>query len=631
MKKVIRKSLSYYKSFNYTIIKKFSVQDRPQVKDYSKHKIYFYIIQENTDLNRFLFISTELYEEKTFIHPNQFKLKKPENMEEFFITRHQNEFNDTFFEIADKKCDKSHSINLRNICMNKLTEETIAKRKAQDNKELCDLHPFFSQFKCHTKRIAFDNPNWYKEFLLEGNIKDFKKMFEKHSYCQNDYDDSVKENYISTLFSLKSNEHQILNDHSIHLDEGKTGKSSMISWISNKCDNISIAGLYGSSNSQLGKFQGGLVTTTKNSIIVDELNELSENTKNDKILSILNTFLENGVYNYVKQFSAEIQGSNQFIFLGNITEEFDFSIMLENLMGNNYTFGRRIGIITYNANLRGYKKGLIRGDATPYVLAIKDYLSKILNYILNHSKFYTKTIHHRKYLELESYYKKELNKLIEKTENETIRNFIKSHSESIGRQNLRALKLYIFSNMNLYITGKKPLYEHLIVNEVLDKTKIVLDHNIENFKHMVTQQGEIDYDKISGDRNKKKYDRLFKVYQDFIDFFYFNKKLIDEKGANYDGLKNKQNIKKKIYNFKKKIHKSHNLLKELKRWGCLIRFKANGEIIFHITNLNLFEKRCIGIFDDEEIIEVVTQKVEEKKEVVEEESLEIDEIMMEDI
>jgi len=601
------KNKNYYKQFQYIIFKKFSVQDRKEVKDYAKLGVYFYILQENQDKNRFLFISNKHYEEKSLISPETFNLLKVDNHEELYLKFRTNKFKEKFLTYSSKENKDKILINLRHICFNKKKEENMNEGEE---------HPFFSKLKIHTKKIAIDNPNFAIETLksIKG-IKSYKKKFEKLAFKENHFNDSIKENFFSTLFTLRNSKYMLFNDHTIHLDQGKTGKSSLITSMSSKSDNISIAGLYGSSDSKNATFKGGLISTTNNSICLDELNELVEDNKNDKILSILNTFLENGVYNYNKQFSGKVTGGNQFIFLGNITEEFNFGSLMINLMGNPLTFGRRIGIIAYNTHLKGFKPGGIIEDINPYNEAVKIYLSQIFNYIIYETKFYKKTINHNKYYDLKSYYSKEVNKLISLTENETIRHFLNSHKEDIKRQICRSLKLYLYENLDLYIQDKKLIYSNDLVYKILELTKTQLDNNLFNLNNIVRDINATDMNELENANILKNFEKLNKLTKNTLQFLWYNKKDLTIRGIDYDILEGKNEIKKGFYEFKKGRAKPTNLINNLKKYGIVMKLLADNKIMFYLSNENMFNNKCLAIFDEtSKEIDVVTTKNTSKDE-----------------
>jgi hypothetical protein len=586
-----KNSKQYYKKFNYRIEKKLSVEDNPIIKDYAKLGLYIYIIHENTDNNRFIFISNNHYELNTEIRSETFMLKKIDVQTSTHIKKGINNFGEVQFRVMKNKSDielifKELEIGKTNIV---------------------------TKFKTHTKKLAIDNPSWYIDKIKSIKALNYKKKFEKEVLCENEYSPEIFEHFISTLFILRIRKFQKFNDHVIVFDEGKTGKSTMISYLGEKADNVSIAGLYGSSDSKAGKFRGGLITLTQKPIIIDEVNELLEDKKNEKILSILNTILENGVYNYVKQFSGKIKSSNQFIFLGNISDKFNFSYFLELAIGNNLTFGRRIGIITYNMNLKGFKKGNLRDDEySPYVNAISNYLSKILEYIITQNKFLKKLNSHPYYNELEEFYKKNVTQVMEKTEDETLRQFLKSHRESIDRVFFRSLKLYIYNNLNEYVLEQKPFYSNHLIYEVLKITKLKLEQNIINFNNIVDHINNSSYTERKIERNKINHQNLPKSYLNLLRVFFENQDIISIKGTPYSQLKNITDVRKQIYHIKERGI-SQNLKSILLHHGCRITHdKENNVINFAFVNKTRFLDLIEGIF-------------EEKKEEIDVKSLAIDE------
>jgi len=581
-----KKKTNYYRQFQYRVENKITVADNPIMKDYAKKGCYLYIIHDAIDNNRFFFISSKHFEKNVIVNSETFTLEKlSSHKDSIHLYKKISKFGQTYFTIAPEKADV-------NITLSKLNKGGTGDK-------------VFRKYKVHNKKIAMDSPDWFLSKISSYNCNSHKKKFEKESLVKNEYNEEIWEHYVSTKFILEDRSFQKFNDHTMVLDQGKTGKSSMICFGSEKADNISIAGLYGSSNGKSGKFEGGLVTLTDQAIILDEINELVEDKKSEKILSILNTILENGEYNYIKQFSAKIESSNQFLFLGNISDTFNFALFLEGTVGNTETIGRRVGIITYSNHLQGFKPGNLRQPKpSPYLNAISMFMSKVMNQIIHEHKFLLKLYDHVKYKELATYYKIKLSKLEKTSENEVVRQFIKSHKESIDRVVFRALKMFIFNNLDKFLQGAEIYTSHTIFH-ILEDTKHYLDQNIRNLNNIVEHVNNSTITSRVEELNKEKYEKLPINYQLILKFIYDNQTLMTQKSIAYSEFSRNTksvDLSKRLDNIKRR-GVTTNLKGLMTEFGCRIELKKDV-VQFGMTNRKLFEKKVNGCFDEMEQIEV---------------------------
>ena len=586
---MIRFGSTYYQDFSYyRIEKKITVAEHPKIKDYSKLGIYFYIIHEPSDNNRFVFISSRHYEEDTKINPNQFKLQRiPTDKETILLKRRITKYGDKYYRVTTDEDNFYTKILFGDIIQGSKNKNGEFYKK-----------PFFKTYKCHTKKLAMDNPLWYLEIIKKNNNLSYRKKAEQLMLCNNKYNEEIFNNMISTFFNFHNNAFQMFNDHSIIIDEGKTGKSSFISYMGERVDNISVAGLYGSSDSNRGKFKSGLVSMSNKTIIIDELNELNENTKSDKILSILNTALENGTYNYQKQFSKKISVSNQFIFMGNIKEDFNFSLMLNGCFGNVSTIGRRIGIVLYDNKIKGFKHGNIRPiEINPYLLAVQGYVSKLINHWFNNKKNITKLYKKKKYIELCKMYERKLTDIEKKCEEENALNFIRSHKKSINRQFTRALKLWIWDNLDYLIREEKEFNNHTI-HEVLEGTEHVLNNNIISFENIVDDVNNNGIKEQLENRNKMFFEKFNKSYRQCLELFSDNKDIITPAGYPYSLIENRSSIRHLIDNIKRRKKVTSTLKVFLYKYGCELKYNGkDNDVYFKILKPELFNKKTEGLFD----------------------------------
>ena len=548
------------------------------MKDYAKQGVYMYIIHDIIDNNRFLYFSSRHYEEHTKILPDSFRLEPiPSGAESIHLRIKKSRFGIKFFRIMREKGDFSIIFN------------EIIYGKGKENQ-------LFKKYKTHNKKIALDNPDWYLEHILSKNIQSHKKKVLRLLLCDNKYNEQIVKHTISTLFLLYNSDYQKFNCHSIVLDEGKTGKSSLIGYFGEKVDNISVAGLYGSSDSLRGKFKGGLVTTTKKAILIDEVNELAKNNKGDKILSVLNSILENGSYNYQKQFGQKITSASQFFFLGNLADGFNFPVFLLGTFGNVETLGRRIGIITYNNNLGGFEQGNIRSqNINPYLEAVSIFCSNLYNDILCNPKFIQKLYKHKYYRHLSQLYKAKVMEMTTTMECDITRQFFRSHSVSIDRIIGRALKLWIFENLDKFIRNEKQ-YDNHSLYEILCEAKNQIDVNLINLENIRQHIKDFNISDKKEEFNQLEFDNLKKSEQQMIKTFYENRNIIDVKGTPYNSLKDRSDIRMTIKNFKK-LGISQKILSLLQSYGLTLS-SDNNEIYFKIINKKIFENKTKGLFKE---------------------------------
>lgn len=573
-----KKTNKYYKKFIYRVEKKLTVENYFKIKDYAKQQIYIYIIHDNIDNNRFIFISSKHYEENTKLSPDTFRFQQVKDLkDDINLKSKTSKFGIKFFKLLNENGE--YIVNLR---------ELVYSNSGKSTKKL---------YKVHIRKITLDNPDWYLEFLLDKKCNSHKKKMLQLLLYNNKYNPEIIYNTISSFFILENPDYQKFNDHSILLDEGKTGKSSIVGYMGEKVDNVSIAGLYGSSDGKNAKFRGGLVTTTKKPILIDEINELIKNQKGEKILSVLNSALENGTYNYQKQFSQKIRINNQFFFMGNISDELNFPLILEGTFGNVETLGRRIGIITYNIQLKGFQKGNIRPETpNPYLNAISIYMSNIFNYVLINTKYIKKLYRHKEYIEFEKHYKKEIILMLRDVEDIVTKSFLKSHSGAFDRVITRGLKMWIFNNIDKFIK-KGFVYDNHLIYEVLQESKKHISSNLINLKNIVEHVKDFSMTDKTQEINKNSFQELQETYKKLLKFFWLNQNSITQKGVEIGrtNLKEKTSLKFVLQNYRRRgIPKKHKSF--LLGHGLNITV-INDKIIFRIINIKTFEGKIEGVFD----------------------------------
>jgi len=572
----VRDTRDYYKKFNYIIEKKICVENYPKIKDYAKKDIYIYILYDEIDKNRFIFISSRQFKENSIVTPNTFKLVKSQNMQDnLHLKQKISKFGVKYYKIVAQKGD--YVINFEDIMNSAGIKKTT----------------IFKKYKTHNKKIALDYPDYYLEEIYRYPCKSHKKKVIKNMLYDNEYNAQIQEHAISTLYNLQNHSYQKFNDHSIVMDQGKTGKSSFIGHNSEKVDNPSMAGLYGSSDGVKGRFKNGLISLTQKSIVIDELNELIEDKKHEKVLSVLNSLLENGVYNYVKQHSKKIYSANQFIFLCNISDKTNFTMFLLGCFGNVETIGRRIGVITYNNHLNGYNQGqIIPSIPCYYIECISQYLSNYLNYIFEQTKFIGKLYEHKRYKHLCNYYKAQLTEIEKVTDEPIARQFIKSHKESIDRLVTRGLKLWLFDNIDKLLRGDKCYNNHSIY-EILCYTEKIIDQNIINIRNIQEHVIEFSISDKKKEFNMIEFSSLSKNQKSTLQLTWLNKDKISSKGCKVENLEHRSLVKYIIKDIKKRGI-SYRMNNGLKQYGVMYDIDQNN-IVLRFINKPLFESLIEGI------------------------------------
>ena len=572
---------AYYKSLTYIIEKKITVEDNPKVKDYIKDiGIYVYVLFDMQDKNRFFFFSCQNFAEGTKIHPETFKIFKiSSEKDSIHLIKKKAKFNEPYFRLSKNKGE--HTIILSDVIF----------PKNKDGKS-------WNKYKAHTKKIFLDYPDWYIEHLKIAGCKSIRKKFEREILSGNQYSPEILEHFISTLFILRNEELQRLNDSALVLTEGMTGKSSIIAYMSEKADDISMAGLYGSSDGTRGHFREGLVGQTKSAIIVDELNELIEHKKGEKVLSVLNTILENGRYHYRKQFSAVIKSQNQFILMGNLTSSVNLATILEGTVSNLATIGRRFGVVTYNLNLSGFTKGGHRPlNPTTFMRAVSIFLTNIFNHILYETKFLDKILAHKEFAKLEANYKVEIGKLSVRVENETVLNFLKSHQEAGLRILTRGLKNFLYFNLDNFLSEKMPIWYGQYTFEAIRYANLVAQRNIINLQNVVEHVNDYQMSSRRPAMNLTRFQDLKETHKRILKVFWVNKDNANIREVELKTLKEISIIDRVSYNLRKKTYTPDFINSTLRNYGCRI-FVRNNEIYFSIMNKKVFLDRLEGVFDE---------------------------------
>lgn len=152
--------------------------------------------------------------------------------------------------------------------------------------------------------------------------------------------------------------------------------------------------------------------------------------------------------------------------------------------------------------------------------------------------------------------------------------------------------------MDAFIREEKSFDNHTH-SEILDICEDVLKQNIISIKNIIEEVQNNNYVDRREERNKLRFERLPKYYQNILEFFYKNSLQLSKKGVVYSILSHKQDIKKYITKFKSSKKVSPNLKQLLLEYGCHMDYDAQEkDIKFRFVSQSNFDKQTQGIFDD---------------------------------
>lgn len=586
--------MSKYEKFKYIIEHKITYDETQNVKDLMINNLNVYIIQ-NLDYNlRFLYITPKEYKLKSKIYGVQLD----------FIKNDLN--NISYIKINNKDNSIKINQNLKQSYEIKLILRTLffKKRIFEIPKEKIEEH-FWTKFKTHTKKVVIDKPNWEQQYLK--GIKYKSKHILNHILKGAKIDTGLKYLLISELFIFKSNKYIQFINHSIILTQGGTGKSSILGVLGSNLDDTSNAGIFGFYDAKKSYWTGGIVSQTKNPIILDEINEIISSGRN--VLDTLNKPLDNGYYYYGKMGGQEVEISNQFLFIGNISANFTFSQFLVGVSNNILTFGRRIGFFIYNEKLH-FKNGSMRLKKKDLKLeCFSNYISNIFINFLENNNFLS-IFENKNYLTLTNEYKAKIINVIRESEIDETNQFIFEHIKSLNsRLPFFILQIVFFENLfdiETKFNNNPPKF--YIASKFYEKSREILDLHLQNIINIVNHEQNKQHTPIKEISLKQKLDKINKYHRIFIEICIKNK----------DFIKNN----KILYPFENKTHPEHDKIKYLikdckKHLGSLEKLNKNLNIFglkfkneyVTIINKNIFynlieiyenkdEKEEINFLDD---------------------------------
>ena len=651
-----------YKKFIYYVEKEISVEDNIYAKNYNLLGYRMYIILNRTNHYRFFYMSSKKLFVDTEILGKSLNFIKHSHYEPLGLKFFLDIFGEKQVGFIEKESDEipKYLITPNDILVKEINDPNL--REGEEPKK-----KYVFPKNIHSKRIAFDNVEWYKDELKDMNFDSLNKKIIKDILEGAIIDERIEKVLISEFFELpqiydveegKSIDYMKNNTHSIVLSQGSTGKSSILCLLGNDLTKTSDAGMFGYMDVTNNSWRAGEVSKTKKAIIVDEINEIIDSNakKGESVLDTLNTPLENGKFNYGKAGGMKVNFGNQFIFLGNIRDNFHFENFVNGLSSNQSTMGRRFCYLVYDDKLN-WKNGNQR-DITKHIHKIqplREFLSNVLLYFLKNKKFIDKKINNNiDFMNLIEKDKNRLLDIIRPIEHPNTRQFLKTFSEYslVNRVPIMALKLTIFEYLgeflkieslekfsyaqNNFMTRYLEIYKGIII-DLEHSFKNILSHQNESI--IVDSELEIMSKRLNRELNNNQKLLIFRLGQSNnelnIKFAYKN---ITIKGR----LKYiKRDLLNKGLNPKDRI---------LNKYGIFPKIEA-GEVFFTI-NKNQFkqayiicdknkkdiltkagESEFIGeteVKKEVEVKEVETKKVKIKKEKIIENFNEVEVISMED-
>jgi len=606
-----------YQKFNFVVEKQISIKETPNIKKLALNNVYVYTIRESLHNFGFIYISSKKLSINTRLLGKQLEFYKTDFNEETNLKLIETITNQKIVQMSNTKNDDlkinkneiEFSIVLRTLFYKKLLSE-VDEDKKQEN--------FLTKEAIHTKRIAVDKYLWFIEEVT--NLKNPQKKLLKETINGAVIDNKIKNILISELINFKSNKYIHLESHSIVLTQGGTGKSSILGIIGKNLDDTSNAGIFGSYDVKRSQWNAGLVSQTDHPILVDETNEMIASGKS--ILDTLNKPLDNGTYYYGKAGARNIEFGNQFIFLGNISDEFNFERFIQGLSNNVLTIGRRFAYVIYDTRLEFKNGGNRPKKRTDFINTFSELLSYCF-YVLMDIKDYVSLINSKAYIKRAEELRKYIKEKTRHIEHIGTQHFYNEYIKSLdGRIPFLVLKLVVFENLryildhNIIDTPKYYIADkfHKKSIEVLEDIKETFD-NIE--KHQrgmeITNDAEIIL-KQKLNHFTKSSNYILELLCENSNNFYRNKLFHPIKEGNSDL---KQKIREIIQNCKKYPNSIIKINENITQMGIKLIYTTE-EVYFTILNQSLFKKICV-FYEKEDIkidkCEKIEMKTEKKEDI----------------
>jgi hypothetical protein len=463
-KKIDGKMGAKFLKFIFQIEKELSVEDNKTLMNVNLNGYRIYVLHNMSNHLRFLYATAKklkvdsiVYGKSLNFYKTNNKLANPETI--IYMSKEYTNMGDPIVKLSENplelKCKSKFPLYTNSLVYTEIFDPNTndIKIKKIHRKDL------------HDKRIAYDKEMWFIDELNKIKITNLPIKILRNILNKAIIDDRIKKVLITEFFTLdqykdeeemKSQDLMMNNSHSIVLTQGGTGKSSILCMLGNDLHTTTDAGMFGYMDVTAGTWRSGEVSKTKDSIIVDEVNEIikKNSKKGESVLDILNTPLENGKYSYGKAGGMKLQFGNQFNFLGNISDEFHFENFVNGLSGNQSTMGRRFAYIVYDDKLEfinGEHRDIIKH--LNKIKPLKEFLSYVLLWFLKTKKFQDKKVRgNDKIKQLIIKYQEKNKNIIMDMEHPNTKQFFSSfNSHSLeNRIPSMALKLTIFKYIDTF-------------------------------------------------------------------------------------------------------------------------------------------------------------------------------------
>lgn len=552
------------------------------VIELNRKGLYLYVITNSEQQIDYPMIST-----KQFILGHEFdlrefevhKLSKTKEICHLEITKTLG----TYKRVILNENNKGMSFNISNCFLKKKFIAYKNEFKTDNFLKLC-----FDYIYVHDSQWFLNHVSGYKKLNL-----DHKKRVEQMITRGNQINTQLLKLGITELFEVDSERDLMhLMPHAMVLTNGGTGKSSILGNLGTNLDNSSNAGLFGYFNTEKQQFQAGILTKSRLPVIVDEVNEL----EGKDVLSTINKPLENGCYYYGKANGKDIKFSNQFIFMGNMSDKYNFETFLMTLCKNIITIGRRIGIIIYNNEMEfhwdhKFKKKLI--NSLPVYRGI---YSHILDHYLTHREPVSRLFHNNKSKQIINDFKRKATTIIHGLENsENTLTFLEYHKDNSPNKRIAmmAYMLAIHDNINEILeNGIGKSHYSKIVNSYYAHLKQLLDETRDNYTRIVNHINNIDLEAHRANVMLKMQGKLLKYQKVCLEKLQYYK---TRQRITYSSITDKGDLKYLIKDLKK--YSNSNLINVQKRLhdiGVYIDYSAkDNDYYFVIKNKTVFNQYLV--------------------------------------
>lgn len=596
-------SNTHYKSLNYRIEKQITVEDNSDINELSKQGFYLYIIYNTIHKYRFAMLSTNYYPiNKQFLGSqlNFYNISKLSssvevkiisdaitgNFLEIIKTPKKNISNQANLELEDK-INSELKISQENIRIT--PQKYFMKHKKTEKGSWYD-----NLYKISTARIVTEKNRWFLPFMYKNSNK-IKTILKKTLYPNIELDNRIEKALISELYKMPSNEFMHCNTHMIILTQGKTGKSSILGMQGKNLDNTSNAGLYGYYNTNHG-WNAGIVEQTDNTILIDEINEIinTQKTSYDNIMNTINKPLENGMYYYGKAGGKAVTFKNQFIFMGNISSDFNFENFINGIATNVETIGRRFAYIIYDDKAKfkiNYSKPYSNKNTENIIDTISEGLSFKLKEILLELKFQENYFYSKKCQNIIKDWTSKIFKIINRIEVPNTKKFMISYITGSldNRLKMLALELTIFKMSHVFfaLTYKKT-NRSLIIDDFYKQLDLLCQDIHISFKNIADhlENSIIEHLNIA----ERDFKALDKTYQMVFEKICLNEQKFIQNRLYYTNINNKERLKYFIRDLKLRSNLA-SVNNKLNGIGLGIYYDANlKDYFFSIIRKPTYDK-----------------------------------------